>query len=321
MAYELLIQHGNKIQYPPVVEGVSIEWERTGQPGKMTFEVIRTPELSFSEGDPVCFSVNGAAMFYGFIFEKSHTGAAQEVIKVTAYDQLYYLKNKDTYVYADKTASEVVKMIAADFGLNLGTIENTVHKIQSRTEEDVSLADIIQNALDETIMATGNMYVLYDKAGKLTLQFIGGMRLGMVINKDTAGDFNYKTSIADQTYNKVKLSYENEKTGKREIYIAQDGSHINEWGVLQFFKTIDNPTNAKTMADTILKLYNVKNRSLKIKDALGDARVRAGTLLVVMLDLGDMSISNYLLVEQVQHRFDNSMHLMNLRLRGGAFVS
>ena len=48
MSYELLIQHGSNIMYPPTVEGVTIEWERKGQPGKLTFEVVKTPGLSLS---------------------------------------------------------------------------------------------------------------------------------------------------------------------------------------------------------------------------------------------------------------------------------
>ena len=33
----------------------------------------------------------------------------------------------------------------------------------------------------------------------------------------------------------------------------------------------------------MLDLYNTKTRTLRLKDVLGDIRVRAGTLLVVML--------------------------------------
>ena len=117
MSYELLIQHGSNIMYPPTVEGVTIEWERKGQPGKLTFEVVKTPGLSFQEGDPCRFSVDGTPVFYGFVFEKSRKGNNPNVIKCVVYDQLYYLKNKDTYVYTNKTASEVIKMVAEDFQL------------------------------------------------------------------------------------------------------------------------------------------------------------------------------------------------------------
>ena len=321
MSCELLIQHGANAMLPPVVEDVTIEWERQGQPGKMTFEVVKTDGLSFQEGDPCRFSVDGTPIFYGFVFEKSRKGSNPAVIQVTAYDQLYYLKNKDTYVYENKTARDLIKMIAEDFKLNIGDIESTGHTIASRVEDNQTLFDIIQNALDATLKATSKMFVLYDDVGKLTLKSIGNMKLGVLIDEDTAGDYDYTSSIASQTYDKVKLTYENKDTGKREVYIAQDSSHINQWGVLQYYEKLDSNGNAKAMADALLDLYNTKTRTLRLKDVLGDIRVRAGTLLVVMLGLGDINVSNYFMVEQCKHTFKDGMHLMELKMRGGTFVT
>lgn len=306
---------------PPVVESVSIEWERQGQPGKLTADIVKTPGLSFQEGDPCRFSVDGTPIFYGFVFEKARKGSMDQVITITVYDQLYYLKNKDTYVYSNKTAAAVIRMIAEDFQLNVGALADTGYTIASRVEDNKTLFDIIQTALDETLKATSQMYVLYDDVGKLTLKNIGDMKLGLLVDNETAGDFDYKTSIASQTYDKVKLSYENKDTGKREIFIAQDGSSINQWGVLQYYEKIDSTANAKAMADALLSLYNTKTRTLKLKDVLGDVRVRAGTMLVVMLGLGDMNLSSYLMVEQVKHTFSNEQHVMDLNTRGGTFVA
>ena len=306
---------------PPVVESVSIEWERQGQPGKLTADIVKTPGLSFQEGDPCRFSVDGTPIFYGFVFEKARKGSMDQVITITVYDQLYYLKNKDTYVYSNKTAAAVIRMIAEDFQLNVGALADTGYTIASRVEDNKTLFDIIQTALDETLKATSQMYVLYDDVGKLPLKNIGDMKLGLLVDNETAGDFDYKTSIASQTYDKVKLSYENKDTGKREIFIAQDGSSINQWGVLQYYEKIDSTANAKAMADALLSLYNTKTRTLKLKDVLGDVRVRAGTMLVVMLGLGDMNLSSYLMVEQVKHTFSNEQHVMDLNMRGGTFVA
>ena len=306
---------------PPVVESVSIEWERQGQPGKLTADIVKTPGLSFQEGDPCRFSVDGTPIFYGFVFEKARKGSMDQVITNTVYYQLYNLKNKDTYVYSNKTAAAVIRMIAEDFQLNVGALADTGYTIASRVEDNKTLFDIIQTALDETLKATSQMYVLYDDVGKLTLKNIGDMKLGLLVDNETAGDFDYKTSIASQTYDKVKLSYENKDTGKREIFIAQDGSSINQWGVLQYYEKIDSTANAKAMADALLSLYNTKTRTLKLKDVLGDVRVRAGTMLVVMLGLGDMNLSSYLMVEQVKHTFSNEQHVMDLNMRGGTFVA
>ena len=57
-----------------------------------------------------------------------------------------------------KRADEVVKMIADDFLLKTGTLENTGYRI-SRTEDNETLFDIIQNALDITVMNTKELYV------------------------------------------------------------------------------------------------------------------------------------------------------------------
>lgn len=158
---DLIIQSGSMILYPIVEEGISLSWDRKGSPGKLKFSVVKDSVLSFQEGDAVKLSVDGADMFYGFVFTKSRSGRTPNVIEVTAYDQLRYFKNKDTYVYSNKKASDVIKMIAEDFGLSVGTLEDTGYVIGSRTEDNTTLFDIAQNALDETLRAKTKLYVLY----------------------------------------------------------------------------------------------------------------------------------------------------------------
>ena len=143
----------------------------------------------------------------------------------------------------------------------------------------------------------------------------------IVMNEETGENFDYTSSIDSDTYNKVKLTYDNEETGKREVYIAQDGSHINEWGILQYFDTLSKGENGQAKADALLQLYNKKTRNLKITNALGDTRVRAGSMVVVNLDLGDMKLKNFMLVEKVTHKFNLDEHFMDLTLRGGEFVA
>lgn len=317
MSYELFIKHGNTLMFPPIVDGVAIEWQRKGQPGKLTFECIKTDELVFTEGDACRFSVDGTPMFYGFVFEKSRTGSSSNKIKVTVYDQLYYLNNKDYFQYENKTASEVVKMLSKDFGLSCGILEDTGYKIASRTEDNKSLFDIIQNALDDTLKATTQMYVLYDKVGKLTLSNIRNMKLGLIVDEDTIGDYDYKSSIAGSTYNKIRLFRE----GIDPVTVKSNET-IEQWGVLQYAEKVNNDSvNLKSMATSLLKLYNSKTRTLSVKNALGDIRVRAGTLLAVILKLGDINISNYMLVESVKHSFKDGEHFMELKLRGDSFVA
>lgn len=319
MNVELLIQNGNKVYIPVVEEGITWTTERKGSPGQLTFNVVKDDILNFTEGNAVSFKVDGVKVFYGFVFKKERDKG--NTIQVTAYDQLRYFKNKDTYVYANKTAGELIQMIADDFNLNTGTLKNTGFKIASRVEDNKSLFDIVQSALDLTLQGKKKLYVLYDDFGKLTLKDVESMKLSVLIDDETAENFKYTSTIDGETYNKIKLSFENEETGKREIYIAQDSSRMNQWGVLQYFETINDKVNGKAKADALLSLYNRKTRNLTISDAFGDVRVRAGCSIPIKLNLGDVNVQNFMLVEKVQHQFKQDEHSMNLTLRGGGFIA
>ena len=318
MNVELLIQNGNNLFQPIVEEGIQWTTERVGSPSILKFTVVKDNVISFQEGDAVRMKVDGKNVFYGFVFTKKRN--KNHHIEVTAYDQMRYLKNKDTYVYENKTAAQVIKMIANDFKLNVGKIESTKYVIPSRVEDNQSLLDIIQNALDLELQNKGELFCLYDDFGSLTLKNTASMKLDILIDAETAEDFDYTSTIDSNTYNKIKLTYDNEETGTREIYMAKDSSKINQWGVLQYFEKLQKNENGQAKADALLKLYNKKTRNLKINDCFGDVRCRAGSMPIVQLYLGDVKLSNYMIVEKATHTFKNNQHTMSLNLRGGEFV-
>lgn len=315
--YELLIQNGGTVYMPPVKEEVKITTERQISPGSMEFSFVDTG-ISIANGNPVRFrDVDGKGVFYGFIFRIKRDRS--NIVTVTAYDQMRYLKNKDTLVYENKTAGEVVSLIGGKYGFNLGSIADTVWKVASRVEDNVSLLDMIGNALDLTLKNTGDLYILYDDYGKMNLSFLGDMYVPVIIDAETGQNYDYEATIDSDTYNRIKLVYDNEERGKREVYIAQDSSHINDWGILQYFDTLQNGENGQAKADALLKLYNKESRTLTIKDACGDSRVRGGSLVVVQLDLGDVKLQNLMLVEKCTHKFGESKHTMDLTVSGGDF--
>lgn len=325
MGVELLIgnESGTKAYIPAVEEGIAWTTERKGAPGKLTFNVLKDDVLDFSEGSAVRMKENGENIFFGFVFKQQRS--KEQVITVTAYDQLRYLKNKDTIVYEGKTADQFLRMVAADYKLNVGILENTRYVIGSRVEENTSLLEMVQNALDLTLMNTGEMYVLFDDSGKLALKHLSSMAVGspgayFMVDEETCKTFDYTSSIDDNTFNKIKLTYDNEETGRREVYIAQDSGNINRWGILQYFDTLKKGENGQAKVDALLKLYNKKTRSLKLANVLGDNRVRAGSMVVVNLDLGDVKLRNFMLVESCKHTYKESEHWMDLTLRGGEFV-
>lgn len=323
---ELLIANetGSQVYQPAVEEGIEWTTQRSGTPGKLTFKVLKDDIMSFTEGSAVRLKDGDDKIFYGFIFTQSRQ--KDQIITITAYDQLRYLQNKDTKIYEGKTATQFIRMLGADYTLNIGTMENTGYVITSRVEENTSLFDMIGNALDLTLANTGKMFVLYDDFGKLTLKSLDNMHVGsgdtfLMIDEESGEDFEYKSSIDSDTYNKIKLTYDNEDTGTREIYIAQSGANINKWGMLQYFDTLQKGENGQAKADALLKLYNKKTRNLKLTNVFGDNRVRAGSLIIVNLSLGDMTVKNFMLVEKCTHTYKESEHWMDLTLRGGEFIA
>ncbi len=317
MKIELLIENEGVV-YAPLLEG-EVVWNthRSGVAGELSFSVMKDGVINFKEGNAVLLRVNGTDVFSGFVFQKERT--KDGFISVTAYDQLRYLKNKYPYVYTNLKANELIAMIATDFQLKTGEIEDTTYIIPSRVEDNQTLFDTIETALDLTFENTGVMYVLYDDFGKITLKNMTSMVVPIVIEAETALDFSYLSTIDQETYNKVELVYPNEETGMQEVYVAKDDANLAKWGVLQYFGTLNEGEHGQSKAESILGIYNRKKRTLRFTNAFGDLLVRAGSTIVVQIDIGDMVLDQLMLVESCKHVFREGEHFMDLVLSGGEF--
>lgn len=314
----LQITHEGKIYEPVVLEDFQLKQERRGTPSELSFTILRDSSgVNFVEGDAVRFRISRTWLFFGWIFSREVDEDGN--IRCTCYDQLRYLENKDTYVYENKTASELIKMIAKDFKLKCGYIADTKYKIAGKIEEDKSLMDIILNALDETLAMTGKLYVLYDDFGKIVLKDIEELYFDLIIDNSTIMGYNYKSTIDDEVYNQIKLAYPNKETGKYDIYMTKDSKNINRWGVLQYYKKIDNPIYGKAMAEQLLHLYNNVKRSITIKDAIGEIRVRPGSRIIVNLDLGDYKLKSFMIIESLTHKYKNGIYTQDMTLINNDF--
>lgn len=303
------------IAYEAVVVG-EIEWstERAGVSGKLSFSVVQDEVLQIEEGNAVRVVADGENIFFGYIFTIKRD--KNKKVSITAYDQLRYLNNKDSCLYEHETASSLLTKIAQDYQLKIGTIEDTHFILPQKSETNLSLFDMIQNALDQTLLGTGILYCLYDEFGSLMLRKLEDWKIPILIDKETSQDFEYTSSIDTDVYNQIKLTYDNGETGTREVYLTKNSEDIQRWGVLQYYDTIEEQENGQEKADKLLELYDTKLKTIKIKGAFGDFRVRAGASVIVSLDLTDTKLENYMLCEKVTHKFSNSQHTMDLTLKG-----
>lgn len=219
---QMAIKHNGETFIPCVEDGVQIETDRHGSAGKMTFTTMAVK--SFLEGDPVAFYYDGKCIFKGYVFTKKRNKSLPK-ITVTAYDQLRYLKNKFSYVFVNKKASDIVKSLCEDFNLEVGTIEDSKYVVEAIAEENKAAIDIIMTATQETLANTGQMFVLYDDAGKVCYRNVLNLKVNTILDKDTAQDLDYQTSIDEETYNRVVLYYKpKSNSGSSATFSSMDSS-------------------------------------------------------------------------------------------------
>lgn len=294
----------------------SAQWttNRTGSPGTFRFTLNKAGDIGFVEGDTVRFSVGGQLQFYGWVFTKSKDRWG--VIEVTCYDRLRYLKANASYAFYAQKAGDIIKQIAEDFQLTTGNLADTGYAIPSLIEEDQTCLDIIEGALQQTLLNTGDIYVFYDDGNGLALRRPEDMISNVMIGeKSLLTNYTYKTDIDEQTYNSVKLARPNEETGCADVVIAQHSGNIAQWGLLQLYQTVDGDVNdaqMKAQAEASLTYYNRRMRTLKFS-TLGVPGLRAGQMVYMRVPgLGDINLDQYVLLEKVEHTWENSVHTMEV---------
>lgn len=319
--YEVLLdnKNGNVWDISGIVSDITWKTSRIGSPGSLDITLIKGgiyQDVSFqvNNGDIIRFRYNNQNVFYGYVF--SVDGGRDEAVRIKCYDQIRYLMNKDTYVFSQVTVADIIRRIADDFNLRTGQIASAGYTIPTMVEDNQTLLDIIDKALVYTLSNTGRIFVLYDDFGSLTLRDAEDMLLDFVIG-DNSLMTNYvmKSSIDEDTYNKVKLYKDNKETGKRDVYIAQDRANMAKWGTLQLTQSVDEDKNEgqiKALLNQLISLKNRETRSLQI-EAIGDVRVRAGCYVPIVI--GDYGINQPFLVNTATHRFNGDDYTISIELK------
>ena len=116
------------------------------------------------------------------------------------------------------------------------------------------------------------------------------------------------------------LDYVNDKEKKLEKYQVFDSENITKWGLLQYFEKVNrsNATEAerRERANKMLKYYNQRTKTLKLKGIFGDVRIRGGSSFIVYMDVAEFKLANYMLVDKVTHKFGFKEYFMDLDLEG-----
>lgn len=313
MAAELMAEAGGAVFYPVVLGGVEWTTQRSGAPGTLTFTVLEDEGETrvLQEGCRVSLRLDGSDLFCGYVFTRTRTRGG--LVEVTAYDQLRYLLSRDTLLYEGKKASDLLRMIAADFRLTLGTVEDTGYVVAQGAEENVPLWDMIENALDATREATGRRYVLYDDFGKLCLRSPARLAANLLLDGASVQEYACEQTIDDGAYSRVRLLYEDGRRGVRQLFSAEDAALEEQWGVLQYFEKLPDPSGGQERAASILKSCGEAVLTVTVRGAIGSPLARAGASVTVDLP----PASGVMTVESARHVFDGETHTMDLELKKG----
>lgn len=299
---EFLVEVDNKIyDISELVTEVTYTDKLNDGCSKLEFSYLNK-DLVIKNGSTVRFKYNNSNIFFGYVFKVGQSSSDE--ITVTAYDQLRYCKAKDTIVVKNSSLGALTKKMCNYFSLRVGNINGVSFILPNSIQDDKTWLDIIYTAISDILMSLGKKYSLRDEFGYIALRDLEELKTNLILgDKSLAYDYEYEKSIDDEFYNLIKLVSDNETTGKRDVYIVKDSKSINKYGLMQYFDVLDknyNSSQAKTMADNLLKLYNREAETLKLK-CIGDVSIRAGNSFLAKIK--NIDLDKRLIVKTATHSF------------------
>lgn len=303
---EVLVESGGNI-YDITEMCAEISWTDMLNEGSSILEMSYIQDgLTLNNGDVIRVTgdTQEEGIFYGMVGKTS--GKKDKVGSVKAYDQLFTTKSKEIVVLENGTLKTLVLQMGAKLSLNMGTVEEPGFILKTVASSDKSWLDLVNQGISDTLIGSiaQDMYCLRDEFGSVCLWNMRNLQLPLVLGDNSlCTDYEWERSIAEDYYNRVKILWQDEDSGKMDMRIAEDQDAINRFGFLQYLETaqgIDSAAKAQERANNLLKLYNHETETLKL-ECLGDLRVRAGNSIFGSIE--DIGLNRRLIVKKVIHDF------------------
>ena len=232
------------------IEQIS-EW-MTGMPGTLEMELVATPGndiawltrarvgLDEKHGHLVQFSVSRRMQFKGYVTKVAQDG--KHIVRVTARDQIFYLKSRDILYTENMTASEIFTDICDRKSRMVHRVDAPAAKVLDPHYHgtDYTMFAAIKLAIDKANVAEGKQYLIRDEAGVLAFTELSGLLTGLRLGDDEyVFAYLYESSIDDGVYNHVRAFRANEEIGMFDAWLVKDSETIGRWGQLNLLFEVD----------------------------------------------------------------------------------
>jgi len=295
----------------------SVKWEGHSEKPNRTLTLNfkntddgRYKAFAVNNGEAIQYYVDNKRIFIGVVFATDINDSGE--MTVTCYDRNYYtLKSNATRQFKNKKASDIVKLIAKDFDIPVGTIEDTGYVIPKLILRNKSLYEMMLKAITLTYKQTGKRFFFGNEDGKLTLmQHKNNVTPWILAAGSNLTSANYSISMED-TKTQVYV------TGGKDNKLTHTTKSVSSqklFGIMQHYEEMDEKatkSQVKQRAETLLKELNVLNDQASVS-AIGILDVVTGCGVYVREPMTELAGGYY--VTSDSHTFSDGKHEMKLEI-------
>lgn len=299
-----------------LVSSLTVDTKLEEEPSKLEVQIIDTAELEISNGSAISVKDKENKIFFGYVFkyERSTGGAST----ITAYDQLRYLKYKDSRILGNSTIGTLFAEVCRIQGLNYKILDNDSTIIPEKVFDNSSYYEMIKFGIDYIKIYAKRFFTVMDLGGTLVLVELDRLKQYKVALGDESllTGYNYSRSIDGETYNSIKLVHEDKDSKIVQYAEVADPRTGKSWGALRHFQKVDNLRGTlNDMAKQMLEYYNREEKELQIT-TIGDWSIRAGVgvpIQISELDKEGFNVIKMFVVESCTHNVGET-HTMDLKL-------
>lgn len=271
----------------------------------------RIPALYVDVGDKLSYNVDGINQFVGIVFSTDIDSSGAR--SITAYDtNIYLAKSSDSRIFTNIKASDIVRILANDFGVSLGQIDDTGYIIPYLKFSEKSLTEMINTALQITFNQLGVRYFVGNNVGNLTL-IRASSTPTQYIFKDSSNLINASLSRSiEDLATQVKVI--GGVKGKESVVVSRNDINRSRYGVLQIVESLDESATAsqvKQRADTLLKESSEVSEQLTV-DVLEVSEIRVGS--AVYISSKNTNTSSGYFVTSFSKNYSGGTRTMSLEL-------